>query len=229
MLRTLPSCSDAADVVLDATDNFETRFLLNDFCVSTGKPWVYGAAVGSYGVCMPLMPGSACFRCIYPQPPGGAIPTCETAGILNSATSITASLQVSAALKMIAAPGSLRLKITTIDVWNGPLRDIEQPAREPDCVCCGHRNFEFLSDGKRAPISLCGRNAVQIHERSRPVDLRELGARLKHAGDVRQNEFALRFSDGIYELTVFPDGRAIIKGTTDPGVARSIYSRFVGN
>ena len=219
-----------ADVVLDATDNFETRFLLNDYCVSAGKPWVYGAAVGSYGIVMPIVPGrGACFRCIYPTPPSGPVPTCETAGILNTATSIVAALQVTTAIQMLAVADSVRFKITTIDVWSGPLRETVQPAPDPDCLCCGRREFEFLRTGRRAPISLCGRNAVQIHERNRPVNLAELASRLRAAGSVRANEFALRFTNDGIEMTVFPDGRAIVKGTTDPGVARSVYSRFIGN
>ena len=220
----------AADVVLDATDNFETRFLLNDYCVSAGKNWVYGAAVGSYGIVMPIVPGrGVCLRCIYPTPPSGPIPTCETSGILNTATSIVAALQVTAAMQMLAMAESVRFKITTIDVWDGPLREVSQPARDPDCTCCGRRDFEFLRTGRRAPISLCGRNAVQIHERNRPVNLPELASRLREAGSVRANEFALRFTNDEIEMTVFPDGRAIVKGTTDPGVARSVYSRFIGN
>ena len=218
-----------ADVILDGVDNFETRYLINDFCVSRGIPWIYGAAVGSYGLLMPVIPGrTSCFRCVYPEPPSGAQPTCETAGVLNGVTAAVASLQSACALKILCGQGdSVAARITTIDVWEGTVRQIDVPPPDPDCPTCGRREFEFLNGARRAPISLCGRNAVQIHE-PRPLDLAELKARLLPLGEVRANEFALRFFPAPYEMTIFPDGRAIIKGTTDVGVARSLYARYVG-
>jgi molybdopterin-synthase adenylyltransferase len=218
-----------ADVILDATDNFETRYLINDYAVREGVPWLYGAAVGSYGIAMPVLPGdSACFRCVYPSPPGGAQPTCETAGVLGPLTSLIGSLQAIEAMKILSGQAeSVRRKIFTADIWNGPIRETSIPARDPDCPCCARREFTWLS-GRRAPVSLCGRNAVQIHELRRPIDLAQLATRLHGLGDVRGNEFALRFRKGEHELTVFPDGRAIIKGTTDIGVARGIYARYIG-
>jgi len=220
-----------ADVILDGTDNFETRFLINDFAVRDGIPWIYGAAVGSYGIAMPVLPGdSACLRCIYPEAPSGAQPTCETAGVLGPITGLIASVQAMEALKILAGRHQyVRRKIFTADLWTGPLRETSMPARDPNCPACARREFIFLEGRRRAPISLCGRNAVQIHERKRPVDLPQLAARLNGIGSVRANEFALRFHDGEYDITIFPDGRAIIKGTTDPGIARSVYSRYVGN
>ena len=119
-------------------------------------------------------------------------------------------------------------KITTLDVWNTSLRQIDQPPPDPDCPACGRREFIYLDGERRAPISLCGRNAVQIHERNRPLNLPELAARLERLGTVRQNDFALRFFLSPYELTIFADGRAIIKGTQDIGVARSLYARYIG-
>ena len=219
-----------AAVILDGTDNFETRFLINDFSVRHGIPWIYGAAVGSYGIAMPVLPGeSACFRCIYPQPPSGAQPTCETAGVLGSVTSLIGSIQAMEALKILSGrAAAVRQKIFTADLWHGPLRETSMPPRDADCPCCARRDFAYLN-GRRAPVSLCGRNAVQIHERSRPIDLAELARRLDGLGAVRANEFALRFTTGSYDITVFPDGRAIIKGTTDIGAARGIYSRYIGN
>ena len=218
------------DVILDGTDNFETRLLINDYAVCHGIPWIYGAAVGSYGIAMPILPGdSACFRCVYPEPPSGAQPTCETAGVLGPVTSLIASLQSMEAIKMLSGrAASVRRMIFRADLWNGPVRESPMPRRDSSCPACGQRNFEYLN-GRRAPVSLCGRNAVQIHERSRPVDLAELAARVNGLGTVRYNEFALRMVTPEHEITVFPDGRAIIKGTTDVGVARSIYSRYVGN
>ena len=219
-----------ADVILDATDNFETRYLINDYSVRENIPWIYGAAVGAYGIAMPLMVNDGpCFRCIYPDPPAGAQPTCETAGVLGPITSLIASVQAMEAIKNLAGNSSaVRRKIFTADLWTGPIREISQPERDADCPACARRVFTWLN-GRRAPVSLCGRNAVQIHDRHRPLDLAALAKTLEGLGEVRANEFALRFTDGTHEITAFPDGRAIIKGTTDTGLARSLYSRFIGN
>jgi len=218
-----------SDLILDGTDNFETRYLINDYAVSRKRPWIYGAAVGSYGITMPVAPGdSACLRCIYPDPPAGAQPTCETAGVLGTITALIASIQVSEALKILCGAEPSR-KITTVDVWSGEIRQVAQPGPEPSCPACGRSEFPYLEGKHRAPVSLCGRNAVQIHERHRPLHLAELAARLAPLGPVRSNEFALRFEIPPYLLTVFPDGRAIVKGTTDVGVARSLYAKYVGN
>ena len=217
-------------LILDGADNFETRYLMNDFAVSRGIPWIYGAAVGSYGLTMPVIPGrTACFRCIYPDPPAGAQPTCETAGVLNVIISLVASLQVADALKILCGhPEQVEARITTADVWSGGIRQVSMPRRDPECPACGRREFPFLEESRRAPVSLCGRNAIQIHERERPIDLLELKARLEPLGEVSANQFALRFRLSPYEMTVFPDGRAIVKGTSDAGVARSFYARYVG-
>lgn len=217
-----------SDLILDGTDNFETRYLINDYAVSHARPWVYGAAVGSYGISMAVLPGkTACLRCVYPDPPPGAQPSCETAGVLGSVTAVIASLQVSEAIKILCGAAPSR-KITTVDVWTGEIRQIAEPGPDPQCPACGLRQFPHLNGERRAPVSLCGRNAVQIHERARPLDLRELAERLAPLGIVRANEFALRFETPPYLLTVFPDGRAIVKGTTDVGVARSLYARYIG-
>jgi len=216
------------NLILDGTDNFETRYLINDYAVSRRLPWIYGAAVGSYGITMPVLPGvTACLRCIYPQPPGGAQPTCETAGVLGPITALIASLQVSEAFKILCGAEVSR-KITTVDVWSGEIRQVVQPPPDERCPACGRREFPYLNGERRSPVSLCGRNAVQIHERSRPLDLADLAERLAPLGIVRANEFALRFEMPPYLLTIFPDGRAIVKGTTDVGVARSLYARYVG-
>lgn len=219
-----------ADLILDGTDNFETRYLINDFAVSRGIPWIYGAAVGSYGLTMPVIPGrTACLRCVYPEPPAGVQPTCETAGVLNVIVSAVASFQVADALRILSGhAGDLRARITTLDLWDGGIRQTEAPARDPECPTCARGEFPYLVESSRPPVSLCGRNAVQIHERARPIGLLELRARLEPLGQVRANEFALRFLIPPYEMTVFADGRAIIKGTSDTGVARSLYARYVG-
>jgi len=219
------------DLILDGTDNFETRYLINDFAVSRGIPWIYGAAVASYGIMMPVIPErTACLRCVYPEPPAGAQPTCDTSGVLSAVTAAIAALQVADAMKILSGHAECVIpRITTLDVWTGAIRQIDQPARDPDCPTCARRDFVHLNGGARAPVSLCGRNAVQIHTAARPIDLAQLKARLAALGEVRANEFALRFFQAPFEMTIFPDGRAIIKGTTDPGVARSLYARYVGN
>jgi molybdopterin-synthase adenylyltransferase len=218
------------DLIVDGTDNFETRYLINDVAVRENIPWIYGAAVGSYGLKLAVIPGhTACLKCIYPEPPQGAQPTCETAGVLGAVTTTIAALQVADALKILAiGAGAVEARITTVDVWSGEIRQLDPPGRDPDCVCCVRREFVHLDGARRARISLCGRNAVQIHERARPLDLADLARRLSAVAPVRANGFALRVTLEPYELTVFPDGRAIIKGTTDIGIARSLYARYVG-
>jgi adenylyltransferase/sulfurtransferase len=218
-----------ADVILDGTDNFDTRYLINDLAVSRGIPWIYGAAVGSYGLTMPVIPGrTSCLRCVYPQPPAGTQPTCETGGVLNSITSAIAAVQVADAIKILCGKAAeVRPRITMLDVWEGTARQVEQPAPDPECPACAQRRFEFLEGERRGPASLCGRNAVQVHE-PRALDLAELGARLRPLAEVRANAFALRFFPAPYEMTIFPDGRAIIKGTDDPAIARSLYAKYIG-
>lgn len=226
---TAAELTEGASLLLDGTDNFETRYLINDLAVERAIPWVYGGAVGTYGLSMPIVPGvTACFECIYPEPPAGPQPTCETAGVLNTITSLVASWQVSLALRLLCGH-SVEPRITTFDAWGSVTRQVSMPERDPGCPACGQRSCRHLHGEGRVPISLCGRNAVQIHDRRRPIDLEELAARLSPLGEVRFNGFALRFVVAPYEMTVFPDGRAIIKGTQDPGLARSLYSRYIGN
>ncbi len=221
---------EAADVILDGTDNFQTRYLINDYAVERSKPWIYGAALGTYGVTMPVVPGrTACLKCLYPEPPAGSQPTCETAGVLNAVTAAVAAIQASDAMKILCeGPAAVQPRITVLDLWEGRIRQVEQPGPQPDCPACALREFHHLRAPQRPPVVLCGRNAVQIHERG-ALDLAELARRLGPLGEVRATPFALRFRTGSYELTVFPDGRAIIKGTGDPGVARSLYARYIGN
>jgi len=226
---------DGIHLILDGSDNFETRYLINDAAVRNGIPWIYGAAVGSYGLKVAIVPGrTACLRCIYPEYPLTPQPTCETEGVLAPVTAAIAALQVGDALKILACEAnpreanSIEARITTMDVWSGEIRQIAAPPRDPACPCCAKREFAYLDGSRRAPISLCGRNAVQIHERARPVDLGELARRLGAIAPVRSNGFALRANLEPYELMVFPDGRAIVRGTTDVGLARSLYARYVG-
>lgn len=219
------------ELILDGSDNFEVRFLINDFAVSRSQPWIYGAAVGSYGLKMPVLPGkTCCFRCMFRQAPGGAQPTCETAGVLGPLTMTIGALQAADALKILAGhTDEVAHRITICDVWDGEVYQTSQPAPDPDCPACGHREFTYLSQTRPAPISLCGRNAVQIHAENRGMDLRELAMRLEPLGMVRINEFALRAQIAPFDITVFADGRAIIKGTNDIGIARSVYAKYVGN
>ena len=228
---TIDELLDGAELILDGTDNFETRYLINDWAVLHSIPWIYGGAVGSYGVVFPILPGeTACFECVYPEPPTGAQPTCETAGVVNTITSVVASWQVSAAYRILCGQTEqLSARMTTFDVWTGAVRQVTMPVRDPQCPACARHSCRHLTGDARPPISLCGRNAVQIHDRKRPIDLSALAASLSRLGEVRQNDFALRFITPPYEITVFLDGRAIIKGTTDPGLARSLYSRYIGN
>lgn len=217
-----------SSLILDGTDNFETRFLVNDYCVRHTIPWIYGGAVGSYGITTSFFPGrSACFRCLYPDPPSGVQPTCETAGVLGPVTAAIAALQTADAMRILC-DAEFTPAILTLDVWTGSVRRVVQPPRDPECRACGLLEFDYLDRSRRAPVSLCGRNAVQIHERSRPLDLARLASVLGPLGEVRANEFGLRFWRPPYEMTIFPDGRAIIKGTTDIGVARGLYAKYVG-
>jgi molybdopterin-synthase adenylyltransferase len=220
---------EGCSLVMDGTDNFETRYLLNDVCVKQGIPWIYGAAIGSYGITMPINPDvGPCFACVYPEPPAGVQPTCDVNGVLASATGMVASLQVAAAIRLLIGWPNFSCRIQTVDVWEGTSRVTSAGPRDAACTVCGDREFRYLEGQRQVPVSLCGRNAVQLHETARPLDLHSLACRLRPLGDVRVNEFALRMTLPKYDVTVFPDGRAIVKGTTDVGVARSVYARLVG-
>jgi molybdopterin-synthase adenylyltransferase len=221
--------AQGCNLILDGTDNFETRYLVNDVSVKLNIPWIYGAAIGSYGIAMPIVPQKGpCFACVYPKPPTGSQPTCDVNGVLASATAAVASFQVAAALRLLVGWPDFECRIHTLDVWEGTSKQISAGLRDPECPVCSAREFRYLEGRRRTPASLCGRNAVQLHENARPLNLEELATRLRPLGDVRVNEFALRIMLPKYHLTFFPDGRAIIKGTTDIGIARSLYARFVG-
>ena len=218
-------------LVLDGTDNFETRYLINDFAVKTSVPWIYTAAVGSYGITLNILPGkTACLACVFPDQPRGAFETCETAGILNSAVNLAASISATEAIKfLVGADQHLRRTLLSFDVWRNERAEVKAGSPRPGCRACGERDFIHLAGEGRPHITLCGRNSVQIHERHRPLDFAEISARLKPHGSVRHNDFVLKFWPEPYEMTLFPDGRAIIKGTTDTAVARSLYARYVGS
>ncbi len=219
------------DLILDGTDNFETRYLINDYAVKNSVAWIYSAAVGSYGVTMNILPGeTACLACIFPSSPRGTVETCETAGILNSAVNLVASIAATEAMKfLVGAHAKMRRTLLSWDVWSNERAELAAITPRTGCLVCGEREFVHLAGEGRPHITLCGRNSVQIHERERPVDFVELTTRLEPHGNVRHNEFVLKFWREPYEMTLFPDGRAIIKGTTDTAIARSLYARYVGS
>jgi molybdopterin-synthase adenylyltransferase len=266
----------SADIVLDCTDNFETRYLINDLCVRDHRPWIYAAAVGAYAATMnilprripseveshpseverrhserseeplylrtersdvPLIPNlypqsapTACLACIFPSAPSGNIETCDTAGILSTAVNLAASLQVTEALKFLTRqPERMRRTLISFDLWQNTRSEISTTTPREDCEVCGQRIFRALSGEQRPHITLCGRNSVQIHQHHHPLNLAELESRLRPLGQVRANGLLLRFSYPPYTLTIFPDGRALIQGTTDIGLARSLYARFIGS
>jgi molybdopterin-synthase adenylyltransferase len=220
-----------ADLILDATDNFETRYLINDFAIKHGRPWIYAAAVAAYAVTMNVIPGeTACLACVFPAPPHGTVETCDTAGILNSAVNLIGSIEATEAIKfLVGAKEKLRRTLISFDVWSNEQAEISAARPRPGCQTCEKREFVHLAGERRPQITLCGRNSVQIHERNRPVDFAEMSARLGAHGTVKHNSFVLKFWREPFELTLFPDGRAIIKGTNDTSVARSLYARFVGS
>lgn len=220
------------DLILDGTDNFETRFLINDFAVKSGRPWIYAAALASYGLSLTIRAGlTPCLACLLE--PGNSShaleETCDTIGVLGPIVNLVASWQVAEALKILSGhPEALHGRLISCDVWTGRMQSLGL-ARNPECRACAKHDYAYL-DGEAQPhITLCGRDSVQIHERSRALDLAALALRLRPVvEDVKQNDFLVRFRVAPYEMTVFADGRAILKGSKDPAVARSLYARYLG-
>jgi molybdopterin/thiamine biosynthesis adenylyltransferase len=220
------------DLILDGTDNFETRFLINDYAVESARPWIYAAAVASYGVTMTVRPGlTACLACLLESSPNGHgnEETCDTVGVLGPIVNLIASLEVAEALKLLAGrEQALHGRLISSDVWSGHFQSV-RVAKNPACRACARRNFSYLQGQAQPHITLCGRDSVQIHERGRTLDLGALRARLAATvSDVRHNEFLLCFRVEPYQMTIFADGRAILKGTKDPAIARSLYARYIG-
>jgi molybdopterin/thiamine biosynthesis adenylyltransferase len=220
------------DVILDGTDNFETRFLINDLAVKSGRPWIYAAAVGSYGLTMSIQPGrSACLACLLEGADGvsGMEDTCDTVGVLGAIVNLVASLQVAEAMKFLSGNHeALHGRLISADVWSGHFQSVRVEPRG-DCRCCSRHAFSYLEGQAQPHITMCGRDSVQIHEHNRALDLGVLQERLLPiVTGVRHNDFLLRFQVAPYEMTVFSDGRAMVKGTTDPAVARSLYARYIG-
>jgi adenylyltransferase/sulfurtransferase len=222
-----------ADVVLDGADNFEVRYLLNDAALKLNKPWVYGAAVSSYGLQMTIRPGvTPCLRCVFPDmPTPGTSPTCDTAGVILPIIASVSSYQVTETLKLLMGQtDKLHGALIQFDLWQTSYTKLKLRERTPDCPACGLQQYEFLNarSGQHA-FTLCGRNAVQITPAApHALDLAKLADQLREAGAVSHNQYLLKFKTGDYELTVFTDARGIVKGTEDANVARSLYARFVG-
>lgn len=223
------------DLVLDGTDNFETRYLINDACVKHGKPWIYGAAVGSYGLSMTIIPHETpCFRCVLEQlPPPGSSPTCDTVGVILPIVFMIASIQVVEALKLLTGQrDQLHRSIIQIDVWQATCHRIKLGAllEKSDCPTCRHGRYEFLDARIRHLASgLCGRNAVYISQSKRvQIDLPSLAERLRSVGPVKLTEHLLSFQINGYEITLFADGHCIVKGTTDVDLARTLYAQYIG-
>ena len=222
-----------SDLVIDGTDNFQVRYLINDACVKLGIPWIYGAAVSSYGMTMNIIPGETpCLRCIFPElPEPGSAPTCDTAGVIAPVVMRVAAMQAAEAFKLLV--GDLDVvsrKLRQFDVWTNEENSIGIGPPDPNCPTCGKREFEFLdAESSEFVAVLCGRNAVQVAPlASTKLDLDQLADRLKFNFPVDQNEYLLRFSPPDVEVTVFTDGRAIVKGTDDLTVARTLYARYIG-
>jgi molybdopterin/thiamine biosynthesis adenylyltransferase len=223
-------CGDV-HLILDATDNFETRYLINDFAVKSQLPWIYSAVVSAYALTMNVIPQeTACLSCIFPAAPQGMTETCDTAGILNSAANLVASISATEALKLlVGAKDKVRRSLLSFDLWSNDRSEIMAAKPRMDCATCQLKQFSHLNGEARPQITLCGRNSVQIHERRKPISFADMDKRLAPHGRVKHNDFVLKFWRDDYEMTLFLDGRAIIKGTTDTAVARSLYARFVGS
>jgi adenylyltransferase/sulfurtransferase len=220
------------DLVVDATDNFEARYLINDVCVRAGTPWIYSAVVGSYGVSMTIRPHqTACLRCVFPKEPSpGTVATCDTAGVIGPIAGVIGSLAVAEAMKLlIGAEDRLRRGLLWIDVWNNTYQSTPIETPVPGCPTCDLGRYDFLEATGRQTATLCGRDAVQVRPRARAeLRLDQLAERLASIGQVTANPYLLRLAVDGYELSLFPDGRAIVKGTEDPAVARGLYARYIG-
>lgn len=222
------------DLILDASDNFEVRYLVNDFSVKNGIPWIYGACVGSGGITFPILPGEGpCLRCVFENmPPAGITPSCDTAGVIGPVVVTVAGMQVCEALKLLSgARDKTTTQLATMDMWNNRHESVQLPPRDPDCPCCSRGEYPFLDGllGSDA-TTLCGRNSVQIRrQEGARIDLDSLARRLGPLARLERNRFLLRAVIDGYQLTIFSDGRAIVSGTYDMGIAKSLYARYIGS
>jgi molybdopterin-synthase adenylyltransferase len=233
--NNIAALADDVDVIVDGTDNFATRFLINDFAVKHGKPWIYGGCIGAEGQSMTILPGeTACLACLMADmPPPGTTPTCDTAGVLAPIVNVVASIEAAEALKILSGNrAATSRRLTIVDLWDCQMRrvDLSQLRESGDCVVCKRREFHWLA-GERGDASavLCGRNAVQLSPPAgATLSLDDLGRRLTGVGDVKRNAFLLRLAVDGYVLSVFPDGRTIVAGTNDIATARSVHARYIG-
>jgi adenylyltransferase/sulfurtransferase len=224
------------NLILDGTDNFETRYLLNDASLMWNIPWTYGACVGAYGICMTIVPGSTpCLRCVLQHvPPPGSSPTCDTSGIIGPVVHLVAAFETAEALKLLTGRlDRINHNLITADLWENRIStiDLSRNGPDPECAACGLRDFEFLrGEHEGRAWALCGRNAVQVwNDAGRPVDFQDIAQRLAAISAVTYNNHLMRASFGEFEIALFRDGRGIIRGTQDVDEARRIYSKFVGN
>jgi adenylyltransferase/sulfurtransferase len=226
---------DGVDLLLDGTDNFETRFLINDAAVKFGLPWVYGGCVGSEGQSMTILPGeTACLRCLMPEcPPPGSTATCESAGILGPIVGVIASIEAGEAMKILSGKRqSISRRLSVVDLWENTFRqiDVGRLRDSVDCPVCKHGEFLWLSGRQLSRTAvLCGRNSVQLSHLDASVSLDDLAEKLAGVGELTRNEFLLRLKVEGYELAIFPDARVVISGTDDVTTARAVYARYIGN
>lgn len=227
---------DRCDLIFDGTDNFQTRFLINDFALKTGTPWIFAGCLGADGQTMAIVPGQTpCLKCLMPQgpPPAAALPTCETGGILSTIIQSLVSIQVSQGLRILSGDaGGIKPVLTVLDLWNIQFRSVDlKNLLDNPCEVCRGEEFQWL-DSKREQKTavLCGRNSVQVSpEIPMTISLADLSEKLSDLGEVQQNRFLLRFSVDDFVMTLFPDGRCILTGTEDPSVARSVYAKYIGS
>jgi len=221
-----------ADLVLDGTDNFEARYLVNDVCLRARVPWVYGACVAAHGTALAIRPGrTPCLRCVLGErPASGSAETCDTVGVVGPIVQVVAGVQAAEALKLLAGDEEALLAgLLTVDLWAGTFEVMDLRGREPWCPSCVDQRYDYASSSARASSVLCGRDAVQLRgDAEAMVDLGALAARLRPAGEVTANDHLVRFRSSDAELVVFADGRAIVKGVADVARARSVYARYVG-
>lgn len=220
-----------ADLVLDGTDNFETRYVLNDVCVRAGVPWVYGACVAAHGAALAVRPGrTPCLRCVLGErPAAGSGETCETSGVVAPIVQVVAGVQAAEALKLLAGRETALVDgLVTVDLWAGTFDVAAFGGRAPWCPSCAQGRFDYAEAPPAGAAVLCGRDAVQLRADGVPIDVLRLAARLRAAGEVVANEHLVRFRSSDADLVVFADGRAIVKGTADAARARAVLARYVG-
>ena len=231
---TVEELLGGSDLVLDGADNFEVRYLVNEACVKRGIPWIYGGVLGTYGLTAAIVPGETpCLRCLLgPMPPPGAVPTCETAGVLGTVVATIAALEVTEGLKLLLDRGDELLRtLVMVDVWQGDFERVQTQRGAASCPVCDEGRYELLeADLGAEAVVLCGRMAVQVTPRpAQKLDLALLADRLRDSGLVRANEYLLRLEVEGVQLTVFADGRTIVKGTDDTSQARALFARYVGS